>query len=318
MHKAIVDALSGYPFEFQLRSAYGYIDGFEVNYTNNVYYNNDINCQFSAFLTREKKLVIINRLHRLGLKKVEFADNAYGITYTIKSMSGLYGRKIVDMISQINEEIVNGLKEEHALDKDYSPLSGQEFDEVNSKVVTLPITGFKVKLLNEEIENLNAVINDSNQKFEEGPNNYFRGFFGILIGAIAGVALMAFLSFALGIISAWAPILSVFLGTFLYKKFGGKPTWVMIIMVVLVNLIAMLGFTYFIYQVLAVGIVTNDGIYISDGSVKEMFNYCMTYVDGFKASFTKDMLITLVFCIVSYLANIYEFIRSLKRVRSVK
>ena len=67
MHKAIMKALEPYSFEFQLREAYGSIDGFEVNYYMEVYYTNNIHCQFSAFTTPEKKRAIVNRLYQLHL-----------------------------------------------------------------------------------------------------------------------------------------------------------------------------------------------------------------------------------------------------------
>ena len=138
MHKAIMKALEPYSFEFQAREAYGFIDGFEVNYYMEVYYTNDIHCQFSFYTTREKKLELLNNLRKLGLNKVEYKDNGYGIEYIIKSMSGLFNQKTTDTIMQINETIVNSLKEMHALGKDYSPLSGVEFDVDNGRIVKIP------------------------------------------------------------------------------------------------------------------------------------------------------------------------------------
>ena len=39
--------------------------------------------------------------------------------------------------------------------------------------------------------------------------------------------------------------------------------------------------------------------------------------EGFKASFTKDMLITGLFCIIGFAVNIYSLIKSVKRVKNV-
>ena len=315
MHKAIMKALEPYSFEFQAREAYGFIDGFEVNYYMEVYYTNDIHCQFSFYTTREKKLELLNNLRKLGLNKVEYKDNGYGIEYIIKSMSGLFNQKTTDTIMQINETIVNSLKEMHALGKDYSPLSGIEFDVDNGRIVKIPYLNFNIKLLNEEAEKMNESIKSANEEFKAAPNNYGKGFLGVLLATIIGLVMMAIFTFGLGIISAWAPIVATLLGSYFYKKFGGKPTWVMIVMIVVVNLVAMMGFMYILYNLSALGFAVEANY--NPTSYGDALKYCMNNVEGFKASFTKDMLITGLFCIIGFAVNIYGLIKSVKRVKDV-
>lgn len=315
MHKAIMKALEPYSFEFQLREAYGSIDGFEVNYYMEVYYTNNIHCQFSFYTTREKKLELLNNLRKLGLNKVEYKDNGYGIEYIIKSMSGLFNQKTTDTIMQINETIVNSLKEMHALGKDYSPLSGKEFDEDNGRVVKIPYLNFNIKLLNEEADNINQTIETANEEFKAAPNNYGKGFLGVLLATIIGLAMMAIFTFVFGIISAWAPIVAILLGSYFFKKFGGKPTWVMIVMIIVVNLVAMMGFMYILYNLSALGFAIEANY--NPTSYVDALKYCMNNVEGFKASFTQDMLVTLLFCIIGFAVNIYGLIKSVKRVKNV-
>lgn len=315
MHKAIMKALEPYSFEFQLREAYGFIDGFEVNYYMEVYYTNNIHCQFSFYTTREKKLELLNNLRKLGLNKVEYKDNGYGIEYIIKSMSGLFNQKTTDTIMQINEAIVNSLKEMHALGKDYSPLSGIEFDVDNGRIVKIPYLNFNIKLLNEEADQINKTIEVANEEFKAAPNNYVKGFLGVLLATIIGLAMMAIFTLAFGIISAWAPIVATLLGSYFYKKFGGKPTWVMIVMIVVVNLVAMMGFMYILYNLSALGFAVEANY--NPTSYGDALKYCMNNVEGFKASFTKDMLITGLFCIIGFAVNIYGLIKSVKRVKDV-
>lgn len=315
MHKAIMKALEPYSFEFQLREAYGFIDGFEVNYYMEVYYTNNIHCQFSFYTTREKKLELLNNLRKLGLNKVEYKDNGYGIEYIIKSMSGLFNQKTTDTIMQINEAIVSSLNEIHALGKDYSPLSGKEFDVDNGRIVKIPYLNFKIKLLNEEANQINKTIEVANEEFKTAPNNYGKGFLGILVGTLAGVAIMFVLTFFLGIISAWAPIVGIYLGIVLYKKFGGKPTWMMVVMNVVVNLIAMMGFMYLVYLLLSAAYAYEAGY--NAISYLDAFNYCMNNIQDFDAVFTRDMIITFVFCVIGFAFNIYGFIKSIKRVKKV-
>ena len=276
MHKAIMKALEPYSFEFQLREAYGFIDGFEVNYYMEVYYTNNIHCQFSFYTTREKKLELLNNLRKLGLNKVEYKDNGYGIEYIIKSMSGLFNQKTTDTIMQINEAIVNSLKEMHALGKDYSPLSGIEFDVDNGRLVKIPYLNFNIKLLNEEADQINKTIEVANEEFKAAPNNYVKGFLGVLLATIIGLAMMAIFTFGLGIISAWAPIVATLLGSYFYKKFGGKPTWVMIVMIIVVNLVAMMGFMFVLYELTAVA-VAEEANYPWQ-SMTDAFKYCMNNV----------------------------------------
>ena len=316
MHKAIMKALEPYSFEFQLREAYGFIDGFEVNYYMEVYYTNNIHCQFSFYTTREKKLELLNNLRKLGLNKVEYKDNGYGIEYIIKSMSGLFNQKTTDIIMQINETIVNSLNEIHALGKDYSPLSGKEFDVDNGRIVKIPYLNFKIKLLNEEANQINKTIEVANEEFKTAPNNYGKGFLGVLLGTLVGLAIMFILTGFLGIISAWAPIVAVLLGTKLYKKFGGKPTWVMVVMIVVVNLIAMMGFMYLLYLMIS-GVYAAEANYPAINSM-DAFKFCMNNIEGFYVSFIKDMLITFICCVIGFAFNIYGFVKSLKRVKKVK
>lgn len=315
MHKAIMAALQEYPFEYQLRTAYGFIDGYEVNYFVEAYYTNNIHCQFSFYTTLEKKRVVLNRLYHLNIKNVEYQENIYGIIYIIKSMTGLFNRKTTDIITIINSTMVEALREEKAFDMNYSPISGMEMDQYNSKEVFLPITNFKVRLLNEEVAELNHTIDEANKNFDESPNHYGRGLFGVLLGTLVGLVLMFIFTLVFGMISAWAPIVAIFLGSFLYKKFGGKPDKVMIIMLIVVNLIAMMGFMFILY-------LLSSSLYASAAgynptSYIDALKYCCSFIEGFQQSFIRDMLITFIFCVVGFAANIYGLIKSVKRVQKI-
>ncbi len=311
MHKAIMNALQRYLFEFKQNHAYGFIEDYEVNYYMELYYSNNIHCQFSFYTTSENKLELINNLRKLGLNKVEFKDNAYGIEYIIKSIGGFFNKKTTNMIMLINETIVNSLKEFKALGREYSPLSGQEFDLDNGIFVKIPYLNFKIKLLKEEADNINQTIKTANEEFKVLPNNYGRGFLGVLLATIIGLAMMAIFTLGFGVISAWAPIVSIMLGSYFFKKFGGKPTWVMIVMIIVVNLVAMMGFMFILYSLSAVGYAIEANY--NPTSYIDALDYCMTFAEGFEESFIRDMIITLLFCIIGFAVNIYGLIKSVKR-----
>lgn len=311
MHKAIMNALQRYLFEFKQNHAYGFIEDYEVNYYMELYYSNNIHCQFSFYTTSENKLELINKLRKLELNKVEFKDNAYGIEYIIKSIGGFFNKKTTNMIMLINETIVNSLKEFKALGREYSPLSGQEFDLDNGRFVKIPYLNFKIKLLKEEADNINQTIKTANEEFKVLPNNYGRGFLGVLLATIIGLAMMAIFTLGFGVISAWAPIVSIMLGSYFFKKFGGKPTWVMIVMIIVVNLVAMMGFMFILYSLSAVGYAIEANY--NPTSYIDALDYCMTDVEGFEESFIRDMIITLLFCIIGFAVNIYGLIKSVKR-----
>ena len=77
------------------------------------------------------------------------------------------------------------------------------------------------------------------KNFEETPNNYGKGVLGLLLGALIGAVSYVIL-FMLGFISAISAFLSIMLGSLFYKKFGGKPNKVMVVMAALISVASLL------------------------------------------------------------------------------
>lgn len=213
MNKHIINSLSNYQFEFKGNNGYGFINDYEVNV-----YNNPLSLGpiffFSTFLPQTKKNEFIVKLNAKSLKMVQANSFEFGVAVMIGAATGgTYEKKANEVI----DTIINILEEIEAPKSNICPQSGIELTEDDSKLVSLAGYHIQIKLSNEAIQTVNSSIAKENENFENMPNNYLRGFCGILIGAIAGAALTIILSL-IGLISAFSAFISIFLGVFYIKN----------------------------------------------------------------------------------------------------
>ena len=187
-------------------------------------------------------------------------------------------------------------------------------NEDDSKLVFLQDTKMKVRVSNEGLLTINSTIEKINEDYKNSPNNYLRGFFGILIGAILGFVLALILGH-FGYISSLAPFISIIFGIFLYKKFGGKQNAVMIIISFITTIIFIAGASLLTYVLTANDLVADAGL-IYKGF--DALSYCLENSSEFKRFFISDLVLSVVFALFAEGISIYSLIKTIKRPKHLK
>ena len=292
MNKHIVNALSKYDFTFEKNSGYGHIDGYEVNVINNPLATGPV-FFFSTFLSAAKKNDFIIKLNEKKIKLVQSQAFDYGVAVLIGAITaGAFEKKLPEVLPQIIEI----LTELEAPKGDICPQSGEELTDEKAKV-----------------ETVNATVEQANENFEESPNNYLKGFGGILIGAVVGV-IVTIVFALLGYVTALASFVSVALGVFLYKKFGGKQNYVMIVMSLLTTLIVILVALVGIYVIVANKAAIEAG---SDLRGFKALVHCLEYSEQFKKTFYTDLGLNALFIFVGEALSIYSLVKMIKRPKKI-
>lgn len=310
MNKHIINALSSYEFTYEKYTAYGQIDGYEVNVLSRPLDIGPV-LVFSTYMPLEKKNAFISRIKAYNFSMVSASALEFGVVVTIGVMtSGGIEKKF----KKVLPVILNLLHEFEAPKKEVCPLSGIEMDDLNSKVAPIPELSIKVRLTNDAITNVNNQIEKINEVYEEAPNNYLKGMGGLFIGALVGVLLTIGLGL-LGYITAFASFISIILGTFLYSKFGGKQNKMMILMSFVITTISILLAVFVIYIILA-----NDLMIEADLAYRGMdaFKFAMANSKEFNRSFLLDLVLNLVFIVLGIVISFFTLKKMIKRPKKVE
>ena len=307
MNKHIMNVLSKYNFTYEKNYGYGYIDGFEVNVLDIVGDTGPM-FLFSTFLNQTQKNEFVLRVNNLKIRMVNANYFEYGVMVKIGAMTG---KSFEPKFEETMPKVINILNELGAPKADICPQSGVSLETVENRVVN--INGFKIKLASSAIESINSSITKENEEHELAPNNYLKGLFGIVIGGIAGVVLTVILWY-LGFVTTFAPLLSIFLGIFLYKKFGGKKNWVMIAMSFIITLGFILCAFVFVYALTAQIAAAESGYtYTLFGALK----YALNNSEEFSRIFYTDLALNGFFVLLAEGFSIYKLIQEIKRPKQI-
>lgn len=307
MNKHIMNVLSKYNFTYEKNYGYGYIDGFEVNVVDIVDDTGPM-FLFSTFLNQTQKNEFVLRVNNLKIKMVNANYFEYGVMVKIGAMTG---KSFEPKFEETMPKVIYILNELGAPKADICPQSGVSLETVENRVVN--INGFKIKLANSAIEAINSSITKENEEHELAPNNYLKGLFGIVIGAIAGVVLTIILWY-LGFVTTFAPLLSILLGTYLYKKFGGKRNWMMIVMSFVTTLVFILGAFVLVYALSAqIAAAENGYTFTLFGALK----YILDNSDEFRRIFYSDLALNGFFILLAEGFSVYKLIQEIKRPKQV-
>lgn len=307
MNKHIMNVLSKYNFTYEKNYGYGYIDGFEVNVLDIVGDTGPM-FLFSTFLNQTQKNEFVLRVNNLKIRMVNANYFEYGVMVKIGAMTG---KSFEPKFEETIPKVINILNELGAPKADICPQSGVSLETVENRVVN--INGFKIKLASSAIESINSSITKENEEHELAPNNYLKGLFGIVIGGIAGVVLTIILWY-LGFVTTFAPLLSIFLGIFLYKKFGGKKNWVMIAMSFIITLGFILCAFVFVYALTAQIAAAESGYtYTLFGALK----YALNNSEEFSRIFYTDLALNGFFVLLAEGFSIYKLIQEIKRPKQI-
>ena len=265
---------------------------------------------FSCYTTDEQKRTVEEAFRAAATKYTKYSFTSYGLLlglndFTIKRLAGRMG--------QIFEFAVQTLKNCGALGSGYCPVCGKGFEEGENRKYA--IDGAQITVHTACIGDINRLIEAENADFINAPNNYLKGFAGALIGAVVGAAL-CILIYMGGYLSTISAFISIAIGWFLYRKFGGKQNWVMVVMISVLTLIAMIAALY------GAAIIQVGNAYIDAGyrevNYIEAFSYEMTYNDELREAFYSDLTWLIVFTVLGAAFMIFTIIKSIKRPTTIK
>ena len=167
-------------------------------------------------------------------------------------------------------------------------------------------------LNNDGVSSINRQIEEENRAFANAPNNYMQGICGALIGGIVGAACTIALYY-IGFVSSLSAIIAVLLGAFLYRKFGGKPNVMMIVIVSVVSLI-LIGAAFFVSYLIAAGTAAAEaGLHMS---ALDALLICLDDSE-FASAFYSDFAMLFVFTIVGIVIVVISLVRQIKRPKNI-
>ena len=280
---------------------YGALYGYETN----VSITNLVLVNVSMYRTTEQQDAIQHDLLLLKTNFINWQWNNYGLTISLNGWTaGTIAKKLEAQLKSFYEAFAkNG-----ALGVGYCPVCGKKLDFADTKKCV--IDGNTVSIDNDCVEKINEVITQENKEFDAAPNNYLRGFFGALIGGVAG-AVVAIILYMLNFISALSAFVAFFVGVLLYKKFGGKPNKMMLVIVTATTFICMILSVFSIYVVAASGIAAEGEM-----GAFEAFKYVMQY-EEVSRGFWADMAMTVLFTVVACVFEIINHARKIKRQKNI-
>ncbi|MDE7296846.1 MAG: hypothetical protein K2N84_06220 [Clostridia bacterium] len=308
MNKKFTAFFTGYGMTVNGNFAYGIVQGYETNATiSSLDMAMPVRLHISFYATDDQKRAIEASIRNLALKYFNSSFSPYGLSLGFNDITN--GR-LLKRLPVVLDTIFKIISENGALNSEYCPVCGNHIDEANAK--NCNIDGYTIRIDNDCVEKINSVISAENQDFANAPNNYLQGFFGALIGGLAGV-LLAIGFYAIGFVSAISSIVSVLLGAFLYEKFHGKPNKMMLVIVSLTTLVLMAATVPAVYIVAAGIAAHSEGLSMS---AIEAFNICMID-DEFRTSLYTDLGLTLLFAVIGIGLEVATLARRIKRKKSI-
>lgn len=308
MNKKINQFCEKYGLEVDKNTAYGKINGFEVNLFNNVYSRNlPFVLQINFYASEQQKVDINAEIYKKKIKFLRAQCNPFGIEIGLNDMTLSKLMKRIDSVIEIIFQIIS---ENGALGSNYCPVTGTELN--NENVIVCDIDNVKVTLSQEGKNSINSEIEKENTKFENTPKNYLKGFGGIFIGTIVGVVIFIIVFF-IGYISAWSSLIAIVLGTYLYKKFGGRPDKVMVLMSSLTTIVSFVLSVFLLYVSAASGLAIKDELNLTGINA---FNHYIKDPE-FAREFYTNLILTFVFTLIGTGIEVYYLLNSVKRKKSI-
>ena len=307
MNKKVISLLQQYGLTVTGNTAYGIMQGYETSLRSpspmeqSAYY---IHVNFYA--TDEKKQEIATELGRTGIK-LTATPSAYGLTICFPAA---FAGTLVKNLPVLFDRLIALLKQNELPGADTCPYDGKPLIEAEKKRCS--INGFYVTLNNDCVSSINRQIEEENRAFANAPNNYMQGICGALIGGIVGAACTIALYY-IGFVSSLSAIIAVLLGAFLYRKFGGKPNVMMIVIVSVVSLI-LIGAAFFVSYLIAAGTAAAEaGLHMS---ALDALLICLDDSE-FASAFYSDFAMLFVFTIVGIVIVVISLVRQIKRPKNI-
>ena len=306
MNKKLAALLQQYNLTVFENMAYGVIQGYEISVRVPNTMEQFCYIHASFYATEDKKNAIAAELAK-SKPRLGAALTAYGlkVAYPVFIMSSL-----IKNLPVIFQRLTDLLKQYEAPGAEFCPYCGQPLDPANKKRCS--IDGFSVTLNADCVGSINKQIDEENRAFANAPNNYMQGICGALLGGIVGAACTIALYY-IGFVSSLSAIIAVLLGAFLYRKFGGKPNVMMIVIVSVVSLI-LIGAAFFVSYLIAAGTAAAEaGLHMS---ALDALLICLDDSE-FASAFYSDFAMLFVFTIVGIVIVVISLVRQIKRPKNI-
>lgn len=306
MNKKLAAALQQYGFTVTGNTAYGIVQGYEISmYAPNPMEQSIYDFHVSFYAPKDKKDAIVTELSRLGLK-LAAESTLYGIRI---SYSTLMTGTLLKNLPALFERLPELLRQYEVPGAECCPCCGKPLDGTQKQRCT--INKFSVTLHSDCIGSINKAIEEENRLFANAPNNYLQGICGALVGGVVGAALVIALYF-MEYVASISAIIAVMLGAFLYRKFGGKPNAVMIVIVSVISLIFILiGY----YAAVIIDIISEFSL--DFGSAVELLNLNLAENPEFSKLFYTNLALLLVFTALGIGVMIFSLVRQIKRPKNI-
>lgn len=307
MNKKLAAALQQHGMTVTGNSAYGTVQGYEMSLRapspmeQSAYF-----LHVSFYASEEKKQEAANEIARFG-NKLRVENSAYGLTITLPQPVFTLN-PLIEAIGVLFEKLPALFKQKEIPGADVCPYDGNPMTENSKRCV---MNGFFVTLNNDCIGSINKAIEEENRLFANAPNNYLQGICGALVGGVVGAALVIALYF-MEYVASISAIIAVMLGAFLYRKFGGKPNAVMIVIVSVISLIFILiGY----YAAVIIDIISEFSL--DFGSAVELLNLNLAEDPEFSKWFYTNLALLLVFTALGIGVMIFSLVRQIKRPKNI-
>ena len=307
MNKKLAAALQQHGMTVTGNSAYGTVHGYEMSLRapspmeQSAYF-----LHVSFYASEEKKQEAANEIARFG-NKLRVENSAYGLTITLPQPVFTLN-PLIEAIGVLFEKLPALFKQKEIPGADVCPYDGNPMTENSKRCV---MNGFFVTLNNDCIGSINKAIEEENRLFANAPNNYLQGICGALVGGVVGAALVIALYF-MEYVASISAIIAVMLGAFLYRKFGGKPNAMMIVIVSVISLIFILiGY----YAAVIIDIISEFSL--DFGSAVELLNLNLAENPEFSKLFYTNLALLLVFTALGIGVMVFSLVRQIKRPKNI-
>ncbi len=212
--------------------------------------------------------------------KKELKISAYGVVGIGLMVSPQVYTNVFRQVKEILDKIIAYLKKNGFPGADSCPYCGEALDDT---AVSMVESGIPFSAHSACFDRAYATARQKEEAEQALPANKLEGMGGALCGALIGAAVAAMLFFLWNFAALGAAV-AVFLGNWLYSKFGGKNILFKVISVAVMSLVVLLAAYFVCLLVDAGGDITKIGnLIVSDGDYRQSFILNFVFIFVFDA-----------------------------------
>jgi len=306
MNKQIKDFFTSKSLVIKGNLALGMIDNINVRF---IYADTKtgpkMRFMFIGYLDVDKKAGLIDSLQK-ELINFFYSYNQFCILCDLENLSI---EQAIIVIPNMIDKTISKLKENNFLSNGYCPFYGSVLNDEDSVILSKKY--YSIKVSKECKSYLQGEKNEVKRAYSERKKHYLKGTLGALIGGIVG-AIIYIIFYQMNMLTSISGAVAFLLGSFLFVKFGGKPSYVMVIIVTLTSTIFILG-TFFIESLYdAHRVVVNSGL---DMNWFDSFKLCYNVIPSFKETFWRSFGMNVLFLVLGMIIPIVQAVTYNRRYR---